>query len=156
VEFGHDNVRIGLADVHGCWCRSTRGTPYVRREQLTVDSRPDDAIAAASRLIEASLVETKLDTEHIIGVGIAVSASVDPDGVVRVDSGMPAWGGKQPMSELRSSLLTQSTESEWSRSCPFFVLNDANAAVLAEHWWGAAKGSSDVVALEWSHGLGAG
>nr|WP_180217972.1 ROK family protein [Streptomyces albus] len=75
---------------------------------------------------------TARDTLRAVGVG--TPGIVESDGTVRLGTALPGWTGLALGERLRRSF-----------SCPVLVENDANAAVLAEHWKGAARGVGDVV-----------
>lgn len=53
---------------------------------------------------------------------------------MRLGTALPGWTGLSLGARLSRSF-----------TCPVLVENDANAAVVAEHWKGSAKGRDDVV-----------
>jgi predicted NBD/HSP70 family sugar kinase len=67
-------------------------------------------------------------------VGVGTPGIVADDGTVRLGTALPGWTGLALGERLRRSF-----------HCPVLVENDANAAVVAERWKGAATGSDDIV-----------
>ena len=138
VDIGHDHVRAVLTNIAGspCWDRSVR---------LAVDHDPERALAAAVELIEAAIADTGAPREKILGVGAGIACPVSTSGDLSADGIMPGWIGIRPADELASRTGFRTR-----------VVNDANAGVLAERRYGAARGVSDVLYLRLSSGIGAG
>jgi glucokinase len=83
-------------------------------------------------------------------IGIASAGPLDPSKGVLLDptnfvSSKGRWG-KYPIAQVLSKKLKR----------PVFLENDAAAAMLAEHWVGAAKGYDDAMILTLGTGLGTG
>lgn len=91
--------------------------------------------ALALELVQASPVA-------ILGVGVGTPGVVDGDGTVRTAPNL-GWEN-QPLAELLEKQL----------GLPVHVMNDANAAVLAEHNYGGA--SDDLMIVTLGHGVGSG
>lgn len=82
----------------------------------------------------------------LLGIGVGSPGIVDLAGMVlsAPNLGWPSDGAGEPLQET----LTSAT------GLPVIVANDANAAALAEHSFGAA--SSDTMLIKVGHGVGAG
>jgi predicted NBD/HSP70 family sugar kinase len=139
VDIGHDHVRAVLADLSGIpsWDGS---------ERLDVDHHPGRTLQAATELIGRALAETGVPRDKILGLGLGIACPVDESrGELRAGGIMPGWAGVRPADELagRTGLAVR-------------IINDANACVLAEQRFGAARDSGDIVYLRLSSGIGAG
>ncbi|MFD1831054.1 ROK family protein [Streptomyces desertarenae] len=127
VEIGPHRVAAVVADLGG----ERLGT--VAREvseHASADERLERVRAVVSELLRGC--EVPRSTLRAVGVGSP--GIVEAGGTVRLCTALPGWTGLPLGERLRRSFR-----------CPVLVENDANAAVLAEHWVGAATGSDDVV-----------
>jgi predicted NBD/HSP70 family sugar kinase len=139
LDIGHEHVRAILTDVIGtvCWDQS---------EPIAVDAEPEHALNAARGLIEAAIAEVAVPREKILGIGAGIACPVDKDGRrLHAEGIMQGWVGIHPMDELAART-----------GLPVQIVNDANAGVLAERRYGAARGCDDVLYLRLSSGIGAG
>src|SRR5690606_29355305 len=80
----------------------------------------------------------------VVAVGVGVPGVVTPDGVVD-------WA---PVLGWRQVGLVRALET--ACELPVVAENDANALAIAEHRYGAARGTSALVALNLGNGIGAG
>jgi predicted NBD/HSP70 family sugar kinase len=127
VEVGARRVAAVLADLSGrrlgCLSRAVAtDTP--------ADERLARAVAVADELLESHAAAP--GTLRAVGVGSP--GIVTADGTVRLCTALPGWTGLPLGARLRAAF-----------GAPVLVENDANAAVLAERWVGAAVGADDVV-----------
>jgi predicted NBD/HSP70 family sugar kinase len=139
VDIGHDHVRVILANLVGspCWDRSHR---------LAVDHDPERALSVVADLIGQAVSEQGVAREKILGVGLGIACPVDSEsGELSAQGIMPGWVGVLPADDLAART-----------GFPVGIINDANAGVLAEQRFGAARESADVVYLRLSFGIGAG
>lgn len=102
-------------------------------------SRGDEAIAKALELV-ARLLD--LATAPVLGIGIGSPGVVDASGTVVAAPNL-GWADV-PVQQLVAEQTGRTV----------FVANDANAAVLAEHGFGAARG--DMMLVKVGHGVGSG
>ncbi|MET4582692.1 putative NBD/HSP70 family sugar kinase [Conyzicola nivalis] len=116
-----------------------RGRVISRVEVPLESSRGADATAKVAALVQ-SLVSAA--TLPILGVGVGSPGIVDRDGVVLTAPNL-GWTGEP----LQATLAEQF-------GLPVLVINDANAAALAEHSFGGAD--SDMILIKVGHGVGAG
>jgi len=137
VDFGHDFVRVAVADLAG-------GVLAEARREFDVDRQSPAALDLACTLIDELLDEAGLDLERIVGVGVAVSAPIlrDMEGRAQI---LPGWAAFAPVVELERRL-----------GRPVHMDNDANLGALAEVRHGAGCGAVDVLYLMLSAGIGAG
>lgn len=137
VDFGHDFVRVAVADLAG-------GVLAEARREFDVDHQSPGAIDLACALIDELLGQAGLDLERIVGVGVAVSAPIlrDAAGAAQI---LPGWAAFAPVDELQRRLGRR-----------VLMDNDANLGALAEVRHGAGQGAVDVLYLMLSSGIGAG
>ncbi|UGY94857.1 ROK family transcriptional regulator [Streptomyces gobiensis] len=127
IEVGPHRVSMVLADLGG---RLLGTTDRAVSEGADADERLDRVRTAVSDLLRRC--EVARSTLRAVGVGSP--GIVTADGTVRLCTALPGWTGLPLGERLRRSFR-----------CPVLVENDANAAVLAEHWKGSAVGCDDAV-----------
>lgn len=139
LDVGHDHVRAILTDVVGT-------SRWDHSESVAVDNDPQHALDTAVRLVESAISDTGVPPHQILGLGLGIACPVDKTtGGLRAEGIMPGWVGRRPADELaeRTGLPTR-------------LINDANAGVLAERRFGAARGCANVVYVRLAAGIGAG
>ncbi|MGI5350926.1 ROK family protein [Streptomyces sp. CA-250714] len=127
LEIGPHRVAAVLSDLTG---RLTGSLTREVDEAAEADVRLERIRGTVAELLRRT--GTARDTLRAVGVG--TPGIVEADGTVRLGTALPGWTGLALGERLRRSFR-----------CPVLVENDANAAVLAEHWKGAARGVDDVV-----------
>ncbi|HZC51756.1 MAG TPA: ROK family transcriptional regulator, partial [Mycobacterium sp.] len=137
LDIGHDHVRCMLCDLGG--------EPVTDRSvELAVDREPDQTLACATELVAEAIAG--MPRERILGLGVGIASPINPrTGMLRGEAIMPGWVGLRVDDELahRTGLTVRST-------------NDANAGVLGERRYGAARDCADVIYIRLSSGIGAG
>ena len=128
---GHSVFRGAVVDLGG---------RILHRVELPLaGSTGGDAVALAFDLVERL---RGLATAPVLGIGVGSPGVVDGSGTVLSASNLD-WEDEA----LRSSLAERF-------SLPVVVMNDANAAALAEHSFGEAEG--DMMLVKVGHGVGSG
>ena len=137
IDIGGTKIAIAIAAAEG---------KIIARNSFPTDGvrTPQDSMNQALETIER-LVETHRGRLAAIGVGCAGPLDLER-GVVLAPPNMPRNWRLFP---LRSFVESKS-------GVPVIVDNDANAAALAEHLFGAGRGYSDLVYLTISTGIGGG
>ncbi|MER5783767.1 ROK family protein [Streptomyces mobaraensis] len=127
VEIGPHRVAALLSDLSG---RVTGSAAAEVTETASADERLERLRATVADLLR------RADGPRgaLRAVGVASPGIVEADGTVRLGTALPEWTGLPLGERLRRSFR-----------CPVLVENDANAAAVAEHWKGAARGVDDVV-----------
>ncbi len=137
LDIAHDRVRCMLCDL--------AGQPiWDKHVTVAVDDAPDAALDLATSLITQAA--GRVPAERILGVGVGIACPVDQrTGTLHAAGIMPGWVRVRPIDELtaRTGFAVR-------------LINDANAAVLAESRYGAAQHQRDCVYLRMSSGIGAG
>ncbi|MEU5126017.1 ROK family protein [Streptomyces mobaraensis] len=127
VEIGPHRVAALLSDLSG---RVTGSAAAEVTETASADERLERLRATVADLLRRADVPRGA----LRAVGVASPGIVEADGTVRLGTALPEWTGLPLGERLRRSFR-----------CPVLVENDANAAAVAEHWKGAARGVDDVV-----------
>jgi predicted NBD/HSP70 family sugar kinase len=138
VEIGRDHVQVMLCDLAGepVWGRGL---------QRAADRDAGGVLAQTTELIGEAQKSADVPAERVLGIGVGIACPIDRAGALHAEGIMPGWVGVRPADELRerTGLAVQ-------------LVNDANAGVLAEHRYGAARQSGNVLYIRLSTGVGAG
>src|SRR5581483_1630051 len=111
-----------------------------------VDNDAEAGLEAAAELARDLLVEAGVDSERLIGAGVALSGPIDrTSGQVSSATILPGWVGLDAASWLGERL-----------SVPVDVENDANLGALAESVLGAGRGANELAYVMLSSGIGGG
>src|SRR5664279_1252438 len=116
----------------------------------TIETRaaqgPDDGMRRLRDLIERVLSRSDTSWESIIGIGVGCSGPVDTvKGLVQNPYTLPTWDDLPIVSILTDAF-----------HMPTLLLNDAHAAALGEHQSGAGRGTSNMIYITVSTGIGGG
>jgi predicted NBD/HSP70 family sugar kinase len=137
VQLGLTSIRAVLADVSHT-VLSSRVAP------LDWDYSPEQALDATARLVEDVQNDAGVNSDLLIGVGMAMPSPVHPDtGRVIRSSVIGTWSGLR-VNEMFEERLRR----------PVFVENESKCAALAELTWGAAKGLSSFAYIKTEAGVG--
>ncbi|MFG6114848.1 ROK family protein [Halobacillus sp. MO56] len=101
----------------------------------------NQVVSSIYKLLEDSQVEKN----RLLGIGIATAGVIDTLKKEVVYANNLGWEN-MPVGSL--------LESEFS--LPIHIVNDANAAAIAERIWGAGKGTENLIYITVSTGIGAG
>ena len=139
LDIGHDHVRAVLTDLVGT-------TLWDESVHLAVDGDPDHALSTAVTLLDRAITEIGARRDRVLGLGLGIACPVDKaTGALHAEGIMPGWVGMRPAEELTRQTGLSAR-----------IINDANAGVLAERRFGAARDCDNVVYLRLSSGIGAG
>jgi glucokinase len=118
-----------------------------RKYYLTLAN--EGARAVINRLsshINRSVAQSRLENTELTGIGIAVAGILDTKkGIVTTSPNLPGWHNVRLRDVIaaRSGLAT-------------YLINDASAAALGEHRFGAGRGFDNLLYLTASTGIGGG
>jgi predicted NBD/HSP70 family sugar kinase len=138
ADIGHAHVRVALCDLYG--------RPVWDQAEVTeADGAPQETLDLVADLTGRALGECHVPRERVLGLGADIASPVRSDGALGAEGIMPGWAGIRPGTELerRTGLAAQ-------------LINDASAGALAEHRYGAGRGTDDMVYVRLSAGIGAG
>jgi glucokinase len=139
IDIGGTKIAAGLVDedaaVHfRCESKGHAGRP------------PDVVIESADRVFHKVLAGANLEASSLAGVGVGFAGHTDAmRGLILTSSNLPAWD-RVPLREILSKRF----------GVPVVLDNDCNAAALAEHRYGAGRGTQHMVYVVFSTGTGAG
>lgn len=130
ILLGPSEIRIILADV----AHTVVADVMV---PLEASYAPEKATRIIRHAIDNLYKEHSLPYAGLLGVGIAVSGPLAPNGKIMRASMLPGWAGMDLKAVFGPALEK-----------PIFADNESNCAALAEMMWGAATGSDDFVLLK--------
>ena len=137
-DIGGTNIAAGILDESDKLLVKT-SLPFPR-------GKGTDAVISTCRTLFDMLLEmAKIPETEIAGVGAAVPGSVDPEAGVVIDAHNLDFH-HTPLKQLLESALKKNV----------FVINDADAATLAEHRTGALKTTNTAVMITIGTGIGGG
>ena len=119
--------------------------------RVTRPTLPGEGVAVVidrlCRTISALLNENNVTPSRLAGIGVACAGGIDtPRGVVVTPSpNLPGWSDV-PLADIIHKKFGVSV----------FLLNDASAAALGEHRYGAGRGVKDLVLFTLGTGIGGG
>lgn len=110
------------------------------------DLEPEEMLDEMCVHIDTLLSDSSLTRENLDGVGVVFPSHIDfENGFVITTASLPKWDNV-PLKKLLSERLGVAIE----------VDNDANAAAIAEHLFGAGKGRKHMLYVTISTGIGGG
>ncbi|GIH20985.1 ROK family transcriptional regulator [Rugosimonospora africana] len=141
LDVGTDQLTVIAVDLGGehllAWRRAFTGR----------GATPGRSVAAIAALARRALGRLADQGRQVLGLTVGVGGLVDPDGVVRIATGLD-WRDVP----LRDSLVRALGAPDY----PVTVDNSANLAVLAEHRYGPYAGTPDLAYLTSGPGVSAG
>ena len=139
IDIGGTNLGAAVATADG------RVLASLRRPSQAADG-PDAMIARAVDMGRAAIAEASVTMADVEAIGISCGGPLDPArGVVHNALNNPGWIDIPVVDRVQSAL-----------GRPTYLENDANAAALAEHRFGAGRGVRNLVYLTISTGVGGG
>lgn len=135
IDIGGTKTAVGAVDANG---------KIVHECELPTD--PTRGFADSIRRIRRKLHEVVDVCGAIDGIGIGCPGPLDPfTGVIGEVGTLPGWQGGSLVKEFEEEFRVRVA-----------VENDADAAALAEHKWGAGKGTQSFIYITISTGIGGG
>ncbi|MDQ3404902.1 MAG: ROK family protein, partial [Actinomycetota bacterium] len=139
LDIGGTKLAAGVVD-HDGTVRSFLVTPTRKEEG------PGPVLSRLFALGAKALAESTVDSAALAGVGIGCGGPLDPGvGTVHEPPHLPGWRHVPVASKVRAAF-----------GVPAVLDNDAAAAALAEHRFGAGRGLAHLVYLTISTGVGGG
>ena len=136
-DMGGTQMRVALVD---------RAGQIVHRdvEPTLADRGREDILERMTALLKKEAGRASADS--IVGIGASVPAPTDTaTGTIYEPPNIPGWGVFSPTKILEGALSLTTT-----------FANDANLAALAEHRYGAGRGSRHIIYMTISTGIGGG
>lgn len=139
VDVGGTKILLLLID-------GERSVVYRGKFPTPLGTAPETMAEAVSSAIEAALSTAGLGKGSLAGIGVCIAGLVDYTRGEIFQAPNLGWHEPLPFRDLLQRF--------WS--CPVYLENDANAAVLGEVAYGAARGHRDAVYITISTGIGGG
>jgi predicted NBD/HSP70 family sugar kinase len=137
VNVGTRMISLVITDMHGTIRKRAK-------EPSRMASGPDALMQQVGDVVRGALADLPPDLGEVIGIGMALPAPVlDPAESTFSPPSYPGWG------ELR---IGERTEDRFG--LPVLLDNDANAAAVGEHLYGAGRGVQDMFYLIAHRGIG--
>ncbi len=137
-------------DLGGTQIRTSvlRGATLISRIGLLTGANPtpERIIPRIFQSVQQAIDEAGITLDAIAGIGIGAPGPLNHrTGVVFAPPNLPGWD-RVPLRDIFHNQF----------QIPIFIENDANAAALGEYMFGAGRGSSEMVYLTISTGVGGG
>lgn len=144
LDVGGTKLAAGVADTDG---------RLLSRGEMPAGAAdgPEAVIERLVRLAGRVVGSSGVSRSAIVAIGVACAGPLDPvAGIVRDPPNLPGWHDVPLLARLREGLADPMGER------PLYLENDANAAALGEHRYGAGRRVKDLVYLTISTGIGGG
>jgi predicted NBD/HSP70 family sugar kinase len=138
IDFGKRHLAVAAADLS----HQVLAEEWV---EMPEDYGAEEGIDRAGELVEAVLSDSGADVDRVLGVGMGLPGPVHRSGIVGSSAILPGWAGTHGGERMTERL-----------GLDVWVANDANLGALSEATWGAGRGTSALVYLKLSTGIGAG
>uniref|UniRef100_A0A7S2RJX9 Glucokinase n=1 Tax=Mucochytrium quahogii TaxID=96639 RepID=A0A7S2RJX9_9STRA len=138
IDIGGTAVKLGII--------TCAGDIVVNHQEYIQDASFDGVVKLIEKLVQKCLEESGLCLERdVVGAGVGIPGFIDSEhGEVTFAANFPTWPRDAPLAQRLQHVLDVRPRIE----------NDANTALLAEVWIGAASRSNDVVMLTLGTGVG--
>jgi len=126
---------------------SSKGQVMAREYCLTLaDEEPQSVINRILSAIDHLLNQRSIDSSQLDSISIAAAGAIDFDkGLITSSPNLPGWHDV-PLRDIVKAKYKVNT----------FLINDASAAVLGEHHFGAGRGVNNLILLAVGTGIGGG
>ncbi len=114
---------------------------------MDVLSKPAESLQVIRTAVEGILADSNLTEKDLLGIGFTVPAPLVNEKTGEfITHYMPAWKDIHCVTPLLEII----------KETPIYFENDANAAALAEKWWGCGIGYDNLVYIKLGTGVGSG
>jgi glucokinase len=140
IDLGGTNLKYGICNSNGSIIEMQTVPSHADRGNETLLER----IAVCGQDLLEIAKKHSVEIKHI-GLGTPGTVDLATKEISGMAPNIPGWRGRRPTEYL-----------EKETGLPAYVENDANAMILAEHLFGAAKGCNSVVGVTVGTGIGGG
>jgi len=144
VKLGVYSISCVITDLDANVLHSTEHI-FGSSNETTTPYNPDITIQTTIDTIDSLLLKADIDPRHLLGIGIGINGTVDPDTGVALFAPHFGWHNV-PISEPLAKRF----------DIPIFLENDARALTIAEQWFGAGREVNHFAAAVIGYGIGAG
>ncbi len=137
-DIGGTKIGIGLVSASG---------KLIAGERVdNVNTKPEEILPQLAAIAKKLIAENNISYDDIPAFGISTPGPADiPNGIITTPPNNPFWRNVPILKYLQDALNIKG-----------YFENDANAAAIAEGYFGAGRNSKDYVFLTMSTGIGAG
>ncbi|HEX7555872.1 MAG TPA: ROK family transcriptional regulator [Leptolinea sp.] len=140
IDMGATHITIVLMNLKG---EVSQRFSY----HLDVLTKPQEALQTINNAVKNILNKAGLTGRDLLGIGYTVPAPLVNDRTGEfITHYMPAW----------KNIHCITTIHEVTSDVPVYFENDANAAAIAEKWWGCGLGYDNLVYIKLGTGVGSG
>jgi len=144
VKLGVYSISCVITDLDANVLHSTEHI-FGSSNETTTPYNPDITIQITIDTIDSLLSKADIDPRHLLGIGIGINGTVDPDTGVALFAPHFGWHNV-PIAEPLAKRF----------DIPIFLENDARALTIAEQWFGAGREVNHFAAAVIGYGIGAG
>jgi glucokinase len=139
VDLGGTKIATGIMDLNGNII--TKNKEFTQQE-----SGPKGVISQMIRMVEENIKNANISLKEIKGIGIGAAGPLNTKkGIIIEPPNLIGWRNVQLVKPFKEKFFI-----------PVYLDNDANAAALGEFYFGAGKGTKNMVYLTISTGIGGG
>ena len=139
IDVGGTNVKIAVVDPKG-------NIVYSNSVPTRAEMGYEYTIKNIKETIYASLKETKLTLDNVVGIGVGLPGQINSDeGFVRLLPNIPGWKDV-PLGKILEDEFKVKTKLD----------NDVRVATLGEYTFGAGQGCKNLICLTVGTGVGSG
>jgi glucokinase len=122
------------------------GQDLIQKKSFPTEGSPDAVMAKTVEIVDSLCGEASVERPAVSALGISCGGPLDSlRGLVLSPPNLPGWD-EVPL----TAILAEKT------GLPCFLENDANACALAEWYWGAGRGYTNMAFLTFGTGFGCG
>ncbi len=145
IDIGRTHVAVLVTDVFGAQIAGP-----VRESTLEVLADPEGTLELATSLVRRLFAsQPKFHCADVAVVTIGLPGPVDRDNGRMTDVAAPDWAGIDVRREVQRRWPDPGSPMRLAE-------NKANLGALAEHRYGAGRGASGLLYIDWSSGIGGG
>ncbi|MBI4267056.1 MAG: ROK family protein [Chloroflexi bacterium] len=139
VDLGGTKINIAIISGHG-------GIMAQERYPTLADEGPEAVINRLFAAIDNLLASKKIKPSQLDGISLAAAGAIDmAKGIITLSPNLPGWRDISLKDMVRRRYPVE-----------VFLVNDAKAAALGEHRFGAGRGVKDLILLTVGTGIGGG
>ena len=141
IDLGATNAKAAVVTKNGKVIANVQ-------ESLGIDLSPDAVVSKLVKCASRALKEVEMDWKDVAGVGVGSPGGIDSKkGIVIKSANLFPGCSDVPLCEM----ISRHTEGT-----PVTLVNDADAAIMAERWIGVGRKYDDLVFMTLGSGIGVG
>lgn len=139
IDIERTSIKGSVVDINrNIIARKEQSIRYIKNENEFMDN--------VKNVIEKLILESKVNDDCILGIGISVPCTVNYNKGVLIDYDINSIPKEINLKKYLEDNL----------SIPVYIDNNANIRVLGEYWYGLGKGYENIIYIMCNHGVGSG